>query len=89
MSLCENPGERPRGKVCRNCCLGKPGYVSKIVNWRIAKEEIRNEINRLAGEIWLGRGGGISSNEQQIKDTVSAENIVTEKLTVETCKKIG
>ena len=89
MSICENQETCPRGRTCRNCSLGKPGYVAKVVNWKIQDEENRSEINKLAGEIWLKRGGGISSPAQQIADTIQAENVITKKLTLEVCTKIS
>lgn len=79
MTLCDNPETYPRGRVCNKCPLGKRGQVGKII---IALENSGN-ISDLAGNIWLGRGGGQSSNTDQKSGYVLA----VKQKTTEVCKK--
>ena len=76
MSVCENLKTFSRSKNCRKCQLGKSGYVTKIVNIL----ELNGEVDRLAGDFWIKRGGGISSQEQRNEDYLRALKIFTKKV---------
>jgi hypothetical protein len=81
MSLCENPLTFPRGKYCKECPLGKTGNVSKILN--ILKND--GALIRLAGEIWLKRGAGISTQSESDIDY----NKALKQTTIKICKTLG
>jgi hypothetical protein len=80
MSLCENPETCPRREAGINCPLGKASEVIKIVN----RLEIEGTIRWLAGEIWMGRGGGLSSVYEEKKDYHDAIKVKI----IEVCKGI-
>ena len=81
MSLCENPDIHPRGRFCKECRLGKIPHVSKILN--ILNND--GAIDRLAGELWLKRGGGISTQSESDMDY----NIALKRIVIKICKTLG
>lgn len=70
MTICEDCPRRWK------CMLGKPGYVGKVSS----SKKNAGVVDQLAGRIWLKRGGGQSSQEQQDSDYDRAQVIVQRRI---------